>query len=294
MPRIAYVNGRYETLDRARVSAQDRGFLFADGIYEVVAVLNGTKVDERGHLDRLERSARELRLELPISRAAMRIVTDEVRRRNRLRNALIYIQVTRGAGRRDFKFPAPDTRPTLFIMALPLALPEHPAPIAVATVPDQRWPRRDIKTIALLPQVLAKQQAVDQGAKEAWMVDADGLVTEGASSNAWIVTQEGVLVTRPAEGHAILKGVTRTAVLHIAGTMGIPFEERPFTPDEAYAAREAFVTAATSWLKSVGTIDGRMIGDGRPGPLTEELRKFYRDYARNPDRALPWEAAGIE
>jgi D-alanine transaminase len=239
-------------------------------------------VDERRHLDRLDRSLSELRIALPIARSALGVVLRETVRRNRVRDGLIYLQVTRGVARRDHGFPPPGTRPSLVVTARPLDRAKQNAlaesGIAVLTVPDDRWSRVDIKSVSLLPNVLARQAARDAGAREAWLVDADGLVSEGASTNAWIVTRSGRLVTRPAE-FGNLRGIARTVVLEVAAKQGLAVEERPFSVAEAHIAREAFATAATQLVMPVVTIDGKPIGDGKPGPVARALRAGFHDSA---------------
>jgi D-alanine transaminase len=282
LSRIAYVNGRYAPARSACVSFEDRGFQFADGVYEVCEVRAGQIIDERRHLARLARSLDELRIPGPISPAALAVVMRETVRRNRVRDGIVYVQVTRGAARRDHAFPPPGTAPTLVVSArsLDLAANERVAAqgIAVITLPDNRWARVDIKSIALLPNVLAKQAARDQGAREAWFVDRDGCVTEGSSTNAWIVTQEGSVVTRPAD-NGILRGITRAVLINAIKEQGLKFEERKFTLEEAYRAREAFVTAASQIVMPVVRIDGRPVGDGTPGPMALALRRDFHRYA---------------
>jgi D-alanine transaminase len=282
MSRIAYVNGRYQPMSEAAVSVEDRGFQFADGAYEVCEVRGGRLVDQRRHLARLERSLRELRIRFPMPLEALGVVLRETVRRNRVRNGIVYLQVTRGAYPRDFPFPPEDTPPTVVCTARSsdprrlAALAEQG--IAVVTQPDIRWGRVDIKSVALLPNVLAKQAARDKGAREAWLVDARGYVTEGGSSNAWIVTGDGRLVTRPL-GTDILPGITRTVVLEVVAAQGLTLEERAFTVDEAYAAREAFVTSASQIVMPVATIDGRPVGAGKPGPVAAALRRDFYAHA---------------
>ncbi len=283
MRRIAYVNGRYVPHGDAAVHVEDRGYQFADGVYEVIALHRGRLVDETGHLDRLERSLGELRIARPMSRRALRVVIGEVIRRNRVADGKIYIQVTRGVAPRNHAFPAAADSALVITMlpSAPAAAEEARDPgVDVITVPDIRWERCDIKSVSLLPNVLAKQQAQEAGAYEAWLVDADGRVTEGTASNAWIVTAGGDLVTRNV-GRAILNGVTRLAVLELAQREGIGFVERPFTVDEAKGAREAFLTSTTSLVKPVLRIDGRAVGDGRVGPLTGKLAAFYAAHMEN-------------
>ena len=282
MTRFVYVNGAYKRYAEAAVHAEDRGFQFADAIYEVIEVLDGGLVDATRHLARLERSLRELSIPPPMSKAALLQVIDQVIRRNRVRDGIVYLQVTRGAGPRDFALPAPETPPTLVVLARAqrrgwsAELAE--TGIAVKTTPDNRWARCDIKTVMLLPAVLAKDEARRAGAREAWFVDAAGNVTEGASSNAWIVTADGALVTHPLDNH-ILPGVTRATVLDVAKAEGMKIEERTFSKDEALKAREAFVTSATNIVMPVVKLDGTPIGDGRPGPLAQRLRLRFHHIA---------------
>jgi D-alanine transaminase len=282
MSRIAYVNGRYLPHGEAAVSIEDRGYQFADGVYEVCEVRDGKLVDEPRHMARLDRSLTELRMVRPMSAKALARVLRETVRRNRVRDGIVYLQVTRGVAPRDFPFPATGTRPSIVVTARShdRARLEKQAEggIAVVTVPDVRWSRVDIKSVALLPNVLAKQAARDKGAREAWMVDAQGRITEGASSNAWIVTRDGVLVTRPLDT-GILPGITRSVVIDELKARGLKVEERPFTVPEAYMAREAFVTSASQIVMPVVSIDGRPVGDGRPGPLTRSLRGAYHQRA---------------
>ena len=282
MSRIAYVNGHYVPHERAQVSIEDRGYQFADGVYEVCEVRGGHLVDERRHMARLDRSLSELRIARPMSAAALSVVMHETVRRNRVRDGIVYLQITRGVARRDFPFPAAGTRPSVIVTARSndLARLEQAAAegIAVITVPDIRWQRVDIKSVALLPNVLAKQTARDQGAREAWMVDAKGRVTEGASSNAWIVSRDGILVTHPL-GRDILPGITRSVVIDVAKAQGLAFEERAFTVEEAYAAREAFVTSASQIVMPVVSIDGRPVANGAPGLVAAALRRDYHRHA---------------
>jgi len=276
MSRIAYVNGRYLPHAEASVHIEDRGYQFADGVYEVIAVHGGEFVDEELHLARLGRSLAELRIAAPMSQRALALVLHEVIRRNRVRDGIVYLQATRGVAPRDHPFPA-DIRTSLVVTARraraanPKMLSEG---ASVITIPDIRWARCDIKSIALLPNVLGKQQAREAGAYEAWQVDSAGTVTEGTSTNAWIITDAGELVTRQASS-AILNGCTRLALLDIARRIGLTFVERPFSVAEAKAAREAFLTSTTSLVLPIVRIDGTAIGDGRPGPLVLKLRALY-------------------
>ncbi|MDI4664372.1 D-amino-acid transaminase [Xanthobacter autotrophicus] len=282
MSRIAYVNGRYLPHRHASVHVEDRGYQFADGVYEVCEVWNGRLVDQRRHLDRLERSLRELSIAAPMSRAALAGVLEEVVRRNGVRDGLVYLQVTRGVARRDHAFPPAGTRPSVVVTARRSDRRGQEAlaakGVAVITVPENRWPRVDIKSTSLLPNVLAKQQAKEVGAREAWFVDAEGNVTEGASTNAWIVTPQKKIVTRPAES-GILRGITRTVVLEVAADLGYAVEERPFTVAEALKAAEAFITAATTVVMPVVRIDGHVVGEGIPGPIATSLRLKFHDFS---------------
>jgi D-alanine transaminase len=282
MTRYVYVNGRYLPYARAAVHAEDRGFQFADAVYEVCEVNAGALVDETRHLARLERSLGELGIGPPMSRRALSHVMRETVRRNRVRFGLLYLQVTRGAAPRDFAFPGPDVEPTLVCLARSINVAKRDARaeagIAVITAPDIRWGRSDIKTVMLLPACLAKDAAHAQGAEEAWLVDRDGFVTEGASSNAWIVDTAGNLLTRPAST-AILAGVTRATLIDVLHAEGISLTERPFRVSEALAAREAFITSASGTVMPVVKIDGTSIGDGRPGKLARLLRSRFHQIA---------------
>jgi D-alanine transaminase len=278
--RIAWLNGDYIPLADAKVSAQDRGFLFADGIYEFTAVLDGRLVDGASHLARFARSAEGLGIALPLPLDAIEAVQRELIERNQLDQGGIYFQLTAGLAERDFLAHA--AQPTLFLFTQAsdiLGKPAARSGIAVKTVPDPRWARRDLKTINLLGQVFAKREAAASGAQEAWLVDEAGFVTEGASSSALIVTADGVLVTRP-NGRDILPGCTRKAVLAIAERDGIAVEERLFTVAEARAAREAILTSASNFVVAVVAIDEKPIGDGRPGPIAARLRELYIEAAR--------------
>jgi D-alanine transaminase len=275
MSRIAYVNGRYVPHREAQVHVEDRGYQFADAVYEVIAVVDGRFLDEEPHLDRLDRSLRELRIAWPIARAALKHVLRETVRRNRVRTGLVYFQVSRGVARRDYGFPK-RTRPSLVVTArwAPPVSPDPGPGVAVITVPDIRWKRVDIKTTGLLGGALGKQAAREQGAYEAWQVDDSGFVTEGTSSNAWIVTRDGQLVTRPT-GHDILAGITRQTVRKVAAELQLALVERPFSVAEAHSAREAFMTSATACVMPIVKIDGKLIGDGAPGEIARRLRAEY-------------------
>ena len=282
MSRIAYVNGRYLPQQVATVQVEDRGYQFSDGVYEVCEVRGGRTIDQRRHLARLKRSLDELRIDTPMSEAALATVMRECVRRNRVRDGIIYLQVTRGVARRDHAFPPPGTRPSVVITAhgLDVVANERIAAdgVAVITVPDNRWQRVDIKSISLLPNVLAKQAARERGAKEAWFVDAEGNVTEGSSSNAWIVTKGGKVVTRPAD-HGILRGITRTVLIEVISAQGLQLEERPFTVEEAYGAREAFLTSASQIVMPVVRIDEHPVGNGAPGSIATALRAEFHRHA---------------
>lgn len=276
MPRLAYVNGRYVDHNDAAVHVEDRGYQFADGVYEVVHLFRGRLIDEEPHLDRLGRSLGELEIAWPMHRSALRVAMREIVRRNRFLTGLLYIQVTRGVAPRDHKFPK-NTRTSLVMTVR--AVPEFPDEmrengIAVITLADIRWARRDIKSISLLPNVLGKQAASDAGVYEAWMYDGDGFVTEGTSSNAWIITGEGILVTHAAD-HDILRGITRQMILELARELDIPFEERSFTVDEVFKAREAFMSNSSHFVAPVTRIDDRVIANGKPGSLSTALHARY-------------------
>jgi D-alanine transaminase len=278
MTRIVYVNGRYLPYAQACVHAEDRGFQFGDAIYEVCEVKGGRLVDETRHMQRLSRSLGELRIDQPMTPGALARVMRETIRRNRVRDGLVYLQVSRGARPRDFLFPPDTVAPTVVCLARNVASGRGEAAaaagIAVKTMPDIRWGRCDIKTVMLLPAALAKEAARAEGAKEAWLVDAQGFVTEGASSNAWIVDKEGRLVTRQVD-NAILRGVTRTTLIDLLKREKVELVERPFTVAEAKAAREAFITSATNIVMPVVRIDGQSIGNGAPGLLTSRLRAEF-------------------
>ena len=281
MGRIVYVDGRYVPHRRAYVHVEDRGYQFADGVYEVIAVNRGRLIDEEPHLDRLARSLAELRLRWPMSRDALRLVMREMIRRNRLVGlGSLYLQITRGVAARNHLFPV-RAEPVLVMTARALPAFDRQAArrgVRVITLDDLRWRRPDIKSISLLPNVLAKQQAFEAGAYEAWLVDERGMVTEGTASNAWIVTAADELVTRAAD-RSILSGITRAAVLRIARQHRRRLAERPFTGEEAKAALEAFLTSTTSWVKPVVEIDDVPVGDGVVGPLTERLLALYAAHA---------------
>lgn len=279
MSRIAYVNGRYGPQAKARVHIEDRGYQFADGVYEVIAVYGGKLIDAKPHLARLHRSLAALRIAAPMSDKALTHIVREVIRRNRLTEGIVYLQVTRGVARRDHRFPTAAV-PAVVVTARPGLWQSNAystAGVAVVTQPDIRWGRPDIKSVALLPNVLAKQAAVEAGAYEAWLVDASQHVTEGSSTNAWILTHEGVLQTR-ADDLSILNGITRTVLLRLADEEGIRVIERPFTVADALAAKEAFLSSSTSFLLPVVSIDGQPIGDGTPGPVARRLRAFYIEH----------------
>jgi D-alanine transaminase len=280
--RLAYVNGRYLPGDRATVHIEDRGYQFSDGVYEVCEIREGRIIDEPRHVARLQRSLDELRIAMPMPASALAVVMRECVRRNRVRGGILYVQITRGVARREHSFPPTGTRPSVVVTArsLDVAANERMAAegVAVITVADNRWERVDIKSISLLPNVLAKQLAREHGAREAWFVDREGHVTEGSSSNAWIVSKEGRVVTRCAD-RGILRGITRAVLVEVIKAEGYQLEERPFTPEEAYAAREAFLTSASQIVLPVVRIDGRPIGNGVPGSVATALRAKFHDHA---------------
>ncbi|PVM83950.1 D-amino acid aminotransferase [Caulobacter radicis] len=283
MSRFAYVNGRFVRHGQAAVHIEDRGYQLADGVYEVWAVFDGKLADAQGHFARLWRSLDELRIAHPMSEAALTVVLREAIRRNHVREGLVYLQVSRGVAKRDHAFPNPAVPPAVVITARSVDRAAIEAKAAkgsaVITVPENRWGRCDIKTIGLLPNALAKQAARERGAIEAWFVDDLGLVTEGASSNAWIVDAEGRLRTRDTQAN-ILRGVTRLTLLDVIAEAGLPVAEQPFTVEEAKAAREAFITGAGSLVTPITSIDGVKIGDGVVGPVASRLRALYIERAR--------------
>jgi D-alanine transaminase len=287
MGRIAYVNGRYVPHGEAVVHIEDRGFQFADGVYEYFAVFGGKLADAAGHLERLWRSLAEIRIGAPMSEAALLVVMRETVRRNRIRDGSVYVQITRGTAPRDHAFPAPGTPPSVVVTAKIIDYMAEQAKadrgVGVVTRPDNRWGRCDIKTVGLLPNALAKQAARESGAYEAWFVDDLGFVTEGASTNAWIVDADGALRTRDTNAN-ILRGITRKTLIGLAEEMGLTISLQPFTVDEACAAKEAFVTAASTLVLPVVSIDGRKVGDGRPGPVGQRLRALYEQNARKTAR----------
>lgn len=297
MSRIAYVNGRYVPYAHAAIHVDDRAVVFADAAYEVIAVIGGRIADLGPHLDRLDRSLAELRIAGHPGRAALTVIAGQLVRRNRLQYGLLYVQVGRGApglghSPRDSAFPK-DLRPSLIMTCRPLDFSKVAARarsgVAVVTLPDQRWARVDVKSVSLLPNALAKQQAREAGAFEAWMVDCDGKVTEGASTNAWIVTGDGAIVTRPLSS-SILAGITRQVVIAQARGAGIRVEERAFTVAEALAAKEAFFTSTTGGPIPVVAIDGKTVANGAPGEVTERLVGLYRhhlaSFAADPEAAF--------
>jgi D-alanine transaminase len=282
MSRIAYVNGQYVQHSTASVHIEDRGYQFADGVYEVCEVREGYIVDMTRHLDRLNRSLSELQIAWPLSRAALVRVIRETVRRNRVTDGMFYMQVTRGVAKRDHVFPGKNVRSSLVVTAKSIDRAAGNAKadkgISVITVPENRWDRVDIKTVGLLPNVMARQKAKEAGAAEAWFVDERGFVKEGAATNAWIVTRDGVLVTRPAE-HGILRGVTRTTLFDLAKKLDLQIEEREFSVEEAKSAREAFISAATTLIMPVVRIDDAPIANGSPGSLSLSLRDAFFDVA---------------
>lgn len=282
MSRIAYVNGQYRDMRDASVNIEDRGYQFSDGVYEVCEIRGGKVVDLPRHMTRLQRSLRELRIDMPMPLPALEVVIHETVRRNRVAYGIVYLQVTRGVARRDHAFPVKPVKPAIVVTARGLNFRKNhdtaARGIGVITIPENRWPRVDIKSVSLLPNVLAKQQARENDAYEAWFVDGEGHVTEGASSNAWIVTRDGKVITRSATS-GILAGVTRAVLTNVMSALQIKFEERPFTPQEAYEAAEAFVTASSQIVMPVVRIDGRPIGDGKPGAISMRLREEFHRFS---------------
>lgn len=277
MSRVAYVNGCYQAHSQAVVHIEDRGFQFADGVYEVWGVFGGRLADFDGHMTRLHRSLNELQIAIPMTPAALKQVLDETIRRNRVRDGIVYLQVTRGTAPRDHAFPK-DVAPSVVVTAKRVDTTKGEAlaarGAAGVTQPDTRWGRCDIKTVGLLANVLAKQAARERGAYECLLVDEMGLVTEGSSTNAWIVDESGKVRTRDTQAN-ILRGVTRTMLLEIIADEGLELDERPFSVDEAKRARELFVTAASTFVMPLISLDGAKIGDGKPGPVATRLRALY-------------------
>jgi D-alanine transaminase len=284
MSRVAYVNGQYVPHGEASVHIEDRGYQFADGVYEVVNIDNGQFIDLEPHLDRLDRSLDELRIAWPMSRRAMKLVMRQVITRNGIKDGLIYIQITRGVAPRNHAFPSPLLPPSIVMTARKLAQPKaediETAGIKVMTTEDIRWTRPDIKSVSLLPNILCKQKAAEAGCYEAWLVDRDGFVVEGSCTNAWIVTKDNEVVTRQAD-NSILSGITRLSFLKALEDNGIKFSERKFTVEEAYNAKEAFITASTTRIKPVLEIDGKPIGNGHPGETVAKLRTIYWNLMKN-------------
>lgn len=284
MSHIAYVNGRYVPHRDGAVHIEDRGFQFADGVYEVIAVHRGRLVDMGGHMERLERSLAEVRIAWPVARNALGFILAEVIRRNRVKSGMVYLQMTRGVAPRNFPFPK-DTDGSLIVTSRSTPafnLTANLKGVDVVSMPDIRWKRPDIKSISLLPNVLSKQRAVEAGAFEGWMLDAKGRVTEGTSSNAWIVTKMGELVTRPTADNGILSGITRKSIMKVAKEEGLRLIERAFTLEEAIGAQEAFLTSTTSFVKPVVRIDGKPIGNGKVGKVAERLLTLYGEYMDRP------------
>ena len=283
MGRIAYVNGRYERHGEAAVHIEDRGYQLGDAVYEVWALFDGKLGDAEGHFTRLARSLGELKIAMPMSRAALEAVLHETVRRNRVREGMVYLQVSRGVSPRDHAFPSQPVSPAVVVTvkAVDRATAETKAAkgVAVITTPENRWGRCDIKTVGLLPNALAKQAAKERGAAEAWFVDDMGLVTEGASSNAWIVDADGTLRTRSTNAN-ILRGVTRMTLMQVIAKEGMLVDERPFTPEEAKAAKEAFISGAGALILPVVAVDGEPVGDGKVGPVATRLRRLYIEQAR--------------
>ncbi len=285
MSRIAYVNGQYVSHNEASVHIEDRGYQFADGVYEVVTIVNNRLIDEKGHLDRLWRSLSELRIDPPMKRAPLKLAIREVIRRNRIRNGIIYMQVTRGVAPRDHPFP--DNPISALVMtakslSMDAAAKKAEKGVKVATVDDIRWARCDIKSVSLLPNILAKQEAKDRGAYESFMVDQEGMVTEGSSTNAWIVNSDGNVITRPTS-NSILSGITRASVIRELNKKGHKLEERAFSREELLNAREVFLTSSTSYVLPVVEVDDRVIGNGQPGSVSLKLREIYENYMKSPE-----------
>ena len=282
MSRVAYVNGRYLSRRAATVHIEDRGYQFADGVYEICEVFRGALIDEKRHFERLAYSLAELQIAPPLRPGGLAIVVREIMARNKIDNGFVYVQVTRGVAPRDHFFPQPAVRPSLIVTARQVN-PEKgevqaQKGVSIITTPDLRWKRADIKSISLLPNVLARQLARESAAYEAWLVDSSDMITEGAASNAWIVSANGAIVTRHLD-HSILRGITRTTLIEIIAAQGLKLEERKFSLDEALAAREAFITGATALIMPVVRVNGKKIGQGIPGSITLKLRAIFHDIA---------------
>lgn len=282
MSRVAYVNGQYLPHASAAVHIEDRGYQFADGVYEVCEVRRGCLIDVPGHMARLQRSLDELQITPPAGAGALTVIMREIVRRNHVKDGLVYLQITRGVAKRDHPFPPAGTPSALVMTArsTPISVSRKKSEkgVGVLTVPDNRWARVDIKSVSLLPNILAKQQAKEAGCGEAWFVDGDGMVTEGSSTNAWIVTKDNELLTRPATP-GILKGITRETVFKVAASLGLKVTERAFTVAEAQAAKEAFITAATTIVVPVTQIDGQSVGNGQAGETTSALQTHFHEFA---------------
>ncbi len=279
MPKISYVNGRYVAHGQAMVHMEDRGYQFADGVYEVIAVYNGHIIDEEPHLERLDRSLGELAIDWPVAMAALKFILRQVRRRNAIKYGNLYLQITRGQSARNHAYPD-NIKPVLTITGRTIQWPTRDQALIgqnIISTPDLRWKRCDIKSVSLLPNILSKMDAIAANAGEAWMIDEDGMITEGTSSNAWIVTGGGEIITRHLD-NAILAGVTRRAVFEIADRENLNIVERAFSLAEAKAAQEAFFTSTTALVKPAVRIDDAIINDGKPGPFTIKLLNYYYDY----------------
>ncbi len=283
MSRIAYVNGQYVPHGEAAVHIEDRGYQFADGVYEVIPIVNGKMIGEKGHIDRLWRSMNELKMDAPMDPGPMKIVMREVLRLNKVETGLIYIQVTRGVAPRDHPFPD-DAVSSLVMTAkktsLEAAEKKAEKGVGVITVPDIRWERCDIKSVSLLPNILAKQQAKEAGAYEAFQYDEDGNITEGSSTNAWMVDQDGTLITRPTN-NSILAGITRAELLELLEQKNMKVELRAFSVEELRNAREVFLTSSSAYVQPVVEVDGKPIGNGQPGSISSELRHIFKDFMQN-------------
>lgn len=277
MPRFAYVDGQFVRHGEASIHVEDRGLQFGDAVYEVWAVRNGILFDSEGHLARLARSLAALQIKAPLGNASLMVIVRELMARNKLKDGLVYLQISRGVARRDHPFPA-HSHPSIILTARGMNMAQADLRAAkgihVQTCTDIRWGRVDIKTVNLLPNVLAKQSALEAGFADAWFVDGDNMVTEGTAQNAWILDSDGLLRTRPAT-HAILRGITRDTIIKTAQELGFSFEEKAFSRADALNAREAFITSATSFVTPVIGLDGQPIGDGAPGPIARKLRETY-------------------
>jgi D-alanine transaminase len=280
MTRISYINGNFLPHEEAKIHMEDRGYVFSDGVYEVALIKNGVFIDWQEHCERLQYSLDGLRIEFKVSAVELEKTVRELLAKNNMQEAVLYLQITRGVAKRDHQFPSPPPKPAVAMMLSPFNPPpaeQYASGIKAITLPDLRWKRRDYKTISLLPNTLAKQQAVEAGAGEAILIEEDGCITEGSATNFFIVDKAGNVRTHPIS-HRILGGITRMGVLQFARANGINVIEKPFAKDELFSASEAFITSTTKHILPVTMVDGKNIGDGKVGPVTTKLVELYKQY----------------